>query len=350
MLEPALPMKLVVINYCMDENHPLLSHQFEAVRSLAQFFDVVHVVSSQVGKGLTPRNVTVKNLNWKQGHAFRNTLNLLIATLPLLVKKNVVLFSHMTDVQAAIISPFAKALRVKHIQWYAHKTYSRYLRFSKLFVDAVVTSTPGSCPISGKRVFPIGQALIPESFEYKPRNQNEFKSAVHIGRFDPSKDIELLAQTCMKYASQYSFLSLTQIGSPATTIAGEYVKSFEKKFSKEIAEKSIIICSSIPRSEISATLRKFDFFIHAYVGSLDKTLLESTMSGVPVVTINPEYHAIFGTWSGLTSPTLWNELESLQRIAPEELTEKLLRRREICELNHSLDNWTDNLLSIFSAI
>ena len=350
MLRGFLPLKLVVVNYSMDKNDPLLSHQIEAVRNLAQYFDEVQVVTGHVGLAHVPQNVIVKNMEWKEKRALRNALKLLFLTLPLLAKKNVILFSHMTDVQAAIIAPFAKAFRVKHIQWYAHKKYSRYLKFSKMFVDGVVTSTPGSCPISGDRVFPIGQALISESFIFKPKHRNEFKNAIHIGRFDPSKDIFSLAETCLSFSTIESEVLLTQIGSPTTKKAREYAKEFETRFADQIENKSIVLLPSITRSAVSQLLPDYDFFIHAYLGSLDKTLLEATLSGIPVITINPEYHSVFGTWSGLSYPTLADEFDSLRSNSQERINSELILRREICERYHSLQNWTNSLLSVFSNV
>ena len=89
-----------------------------------------------------------------------------------------------------------------------------------------------------------------------------------------------------------------------------------------------------------------DVFIHSYIGSLDKTLVEATMIGLPVVTINPEYISQFGSWSKAVPVTLVDEVKALLACAPKELTFELQRRREYSVLSHSLLHWTDELSRI----
>jgi hypothetical protein len=343
-----IPPRLLVINYSMNENDPLLSHQIEAVRSLSRSFSHVMVITSFLGPGLWPSNVTVKDLKWSQRSVAGNALNFLRVTLPLIIRRDVVIFSHMTDVQAALIAPVARILGVKHYQWYAHTTLSRYLRWSRMWVNGIITSTSGSCPITGKKVFPIGQAIIPESFGFIARQGNKLTKALHVGRFDPSKDIYLLAETCRKISENGIPISFTQIGDPTTDLAKRYAKSFELEYADLIEDQVILVRPSILRSEIVSYMAVNDFFIHAYVGSLDKTLIEATLSGLPVITLNPEYQSQFGTWSGLTNPSLYSEYIALKNFGISELNIELERRRLICESEHSLENWTRKLTTILS--
>ena len=85
-------------------------------------------------------------------------------------------------------------------------------------------------------------------------------------------------------------------------------------------------------------------FFHAYIGSLDKTLVESTMLSVPVVTINPEYIKIFGSWSSSGSVSLDSEYRAMRSLNFTELELELERRHSLALRNHSLTNWI-NLLS-----
>jgi hypothetical protein len=342
------PRKLLVINYSMNENDPLLSHQIEAVRSLSRTFSQVMVITSNLGPALLPSNVTVKDLKWSQRSVAGNTFNFFRVILPLIIRRDVVIFSHMTDVQAALIAPVAKILGVKHYQWYAHATFSRYLKWSRVWVNGVITSTSGSCPIAGKKVFPIGQAIIPESFEFIARQQNKLTKALHVGRFDPSKNIHLIAETCIMISKNETPITFTQIGNPTTDLARRYAKSFELEYADLIENQVIMVKPSILRTEIASYMAANDFFIHAYVGSLDKTLIEATLSGLPVITLNPEYQSQFGTWSGLTNPNLYSEYMALKNLDTAELNIELERRRLVCEREHSLENWTGKLTTILS--
>jgi len=338
---------LVVINYSMDENDPLLAHQIEAVRSLSQFFSRVTVITSHRGKGDLPSNVHVVDLSWRRKSSVHNAFNFLRLALPQITRRNTVLFSHMTDVQAALVAPFARIFGVRHYQWYAHKTLSKYLKWSSLWVNGIITSTPGSCPISGNKVTAIGQALNPDSFKFILKGENQMTKALHIGRFDPSKNLDLIIQTIEEILTDGMPVTFTQIGNPTTPTSTVYALSIQTKYQKLLSNKKITIIPSIPRNEITNFMRMNDFFIHAYMGSLDKTLIEATLSGIPVLTLNPEYRVEFGTWSKINNPTLHDEFQALKNLSHDELQVELIKRRKHCESAHSLENWTRKLVDIF---
>ncbi len=337
---------LVVINFSMDENDPLLSHQIEAVRALAQFFRKVYVITGHRGTGSIPDNVTVFDLQWNHRNSFWNFLNFYFVAFRVVFKSNMIIFSHMTDVQAALISPFVRIRGNRHYLWYAHKSFSKYLRWSSFWVNGIVTSTPGSCPAGGEKTFPIGQALRLESFEYTPKLNSPINCAIHVGRFDPSKDLYGIAENFIELRNRGFNVNFTQVGDPSTQVARSYEQSFRKHYNDYIQAGVFSIKSSLPRRQIAEELRNQDFFVHAYLGSLDKTLIEATLVGLPVVTLNEEYQSLFGTWSNSRKPTLVDEFEALNNLSKIELENELLKRRLYAERNHSLANWTTSLISI----
>ena len=75
------------------------------------------------------------------------------------------------------------------------------------------------------------------------------------------------------------------------------------------------------------------------MGSLDKTLIEATLSGLPVVTTNPEYLENFGSWIGSDGSSLKEEFLALLTYTRDELANELKRRRDIAANHHSLENW-----------
>jgi len=341
------PKDLLIINFSMDEQDPLLSHQIEAVRALAPHFRRVYVITGRQGLGSTPENVLIYNLKWQTQKPLHNILNFYRAAFPIIMKTNLLVFSHMTDVQASLIAPIVRLRGNKHYLWYAHKTYSKYLRWSQIWVHGIVTSTPGSCPVKSEKVLSIGQALKLESFNFSPKSDNPLLDAIHVGRFDPSKNISMIAENFIELRQLGFEVKFTQIGSPTTHVARDYERDFQQKYRK-LTEAGVIVTEpSVPRAQIESELCKRDFFVHAYLGSLDKTLLEATLVGLPVVTLNKEYQESFGTWSNDSNPTLIEEFVSLRRLTKDELARELRSRRLIVERKHSLSNWVAGLLDIF---
>lgn len=330
----------------MDEKDPLLSHQIDAVRMLSPHFENIEVVTAREGASKYPKNVRVYNLDWAQNSTPRNILNFYKICIPIMLQRDLAIFSHMTDVHASMVAPLAKVFHQKHYLWYAHTHYSKYLRFCNFFIDGIITSTSGSSPIKGQKVFTIGQAIDPSVFNFLPKRENNLIKAIHIGRFDRSKNLGLIATARNNLEIRGYEVVIFQIGNPTTSKAVKYSSKFKELFASEIASKKITIQPSVVRENIPKILADSDFFIHAYDGSLDKTLIEATMCGLPVVTINPEYIDEFGTWSNSKTPSLEDEYIALKSLGTEERLRKLLERRLIAEQRHSIDNWINNLLSV----
>lgn len=333
---------LLVFNYAMDSQNPIFSHQVEAVTQLAEYFNKVVVITSSTGGYNVPNNVVVKSSEWLRGKPFRNVLNLLRTAIPEL-NKDLVIFFHMTDVQAAIISPIARLIGIKQHLWYAHTSYSIYLRWSKLWLSSIISSTAGSCPVKGSKVVIIGQAINPKFFCFRNRKSDDLESGIHIGRFDPSKRIEHLISESLKIREFGFDIKVTQIGSPS----GDTFESYHEKIKSLLAELGqsgwFTIKDSVNRALIPDILHRHDFFIHAFNGSLDKTLIEATMCGLPVLTTNQEYMREFGSWTGDFNSTLSEQYRYIVKMDPAKLNLELSSRYRKCLEFHSISHWQTQL-------
>ncbi len=336
--------RLIVMNYAMDENNPIFSHQAQAVQALSPHFDEVTVITGSVGKYSVPSNVNVISTHWVAGKKLVSIIKFWFVASRHIFSKNVVIFSHMTEVQSALISPFTKILRIPHWLWYAHKSKSKYLNWCLVALNGIITSTPGSCPVSGDKVLPIGQGVNPADF-MPSVDRPVFKTfdLIHVGRFDPSKNIPEIIQVCKKFVAAGTKLTFTQVGSPSTS---DYRKIAEEITAENCTLPWLEFHPSVPRKELSLRLSASFAMIHAYRGSLDKTLVEATMQEVPVITVNQEYLDIFGSWSKNKNPDLDTELEAVMRISSESLKKELSRRRTIALKFHSLNQWADSVAEI----
>jgi hypothetical protein len=76
----------------------------------------------------------------------------------------------MTSVQSAFISPITRIIRLRHYLWFAHTSNGIFLKVSRLLSNGIITSTPGSCPLKGNKVYPIGQSINSKNFRKKNSN------------------------------------------------------------------------------------------------------------------------------------------------------------------------------------
>ena len=344
---------LLVINYAMDEKSQVFSHQIELVNQLSAKFDQITVLTAQVGVCNTEKNVKVISFDWVQGKRVSSLIRFLkIFVKTIRSKKFTVLFSHMTSVQSAFISPITRIIKLKHYLWFAHTSNGIFLKVSRLLSDGIITSTPGSCPLTGSKVYPIGQSINSKKFRKKNSNIQPIKNLVHIGRFDPSKNIKEIVYEVKKLRSEFPDLKLEVIGSPSSDRFKDYESNVKAKFNSEVQLGWLKFTPHIPRSSLPEILQTYDCFIHSFQGSLDKTIVEATFSGLPVITINNEYRKIFRSWNlndtGMNN-SLKDEAQLLLNLDGGKRQSEVDRRYEVAVEQHELTGWIDRLVLILKS-
>jgi glycosyltransferase involved in cell wall biosynthesis len=258
----------------------------------------------------------------------------------------------MTSVQSAFISPITRVIKLKHYLWFAHTSNGILLKVSRLLTNGIITSTPGSCPLMGSKVFPIGQSINSQKFKKKSSNIQPVKNLLHIGRFDPSKNIKEIVYEVKKLRSSFPDLKLDVIGSPSSDRFKDYESNVKAKFESEVQLGWLKFTPHIPRSSLPEILQTYDCFIHSFQGSLDKTIVEATFAGLPVITINNEYRKIFGSWNLIDTgmnKSLKDEAELLLNLDTNKRQSEVDRRYEVAIEQHELTGWIDRLVFILKS-
>ncbi|CAN2170632.1 Glycosyltransferase_GTB-type domain containing protein [Candidatus Nanopelagicaceae bacterium] len=331
----------------MDRKDPLLSHQYEAVNSLAESFDNVLVITGKMGDVQPNSRVQILSTDWRPGDRFGNLRRFFWISLPIIARGNFSsVFFHMTDLQCSLLAPIIRMRGRRQYLWYAHTFKSRYLVFASWWVNKIITSTSGSCPISGSKVIPIGQAIDEDRFKALPFDNLNLSKLIHIGRFDKSKNIQLLISNARELKKNYSDIQLTLVGSPANLESRAWAQGLIRDTESDVHDGWLIFKESIPRELFRKEISDNGCFFHGYIGSLDKTLVESTMLRVPVVTINPEYISIFGNWGDTRDSTLVSEYIAMRALSRKDLEAELDRRLRIVVSEHTLKHWVFQLLSL----
>ena len=338
---------LLVFNFVMDRNDPLLSHQYEAVTGLAKNFDKITVITGRLGAVTPNPKIQIISTNWVQGHLIRNLMKLFLKAIPEIMHGDFQsVFFHMTDLQCALLSPLIRLRRRKQFLWYAHTFKSKYLVFASNWVTGVVTSTSGSCPLTGEIVWPIGQAIDEEKFRPISFDVLDFNKLIHIGRFDKSKNINRLISSAEELRRTFSKIELTIIGSTANKESQIWADELILQSKQKVEMGWLNFKEAIPREEFPIEMAKNGCFFHYYLGSLDKTLIEATMLCVPVVTMNSEYISIFGSWSKYSSSDLGDEYHAFRSLSTDEIRDELAKRLQIARDHHSLRHWVDQLTAL----
>lgn len=341
-LKESKDQTILIFNYAMNPDDPIFSHQLDAVVGLAAKFKKVIVITQKEKASSLPNNVQVINLNWNIGRNISNSTHFLLVLCQVIVEhKPDLVFSHMTEKLSLLAAPLLRIIGIPHFLWYAHSSKSFSLRITSLMVKAIFTSTAGSCAIKASRVRILGQAIDVSKFQGSVPQISDPKNYVHVGRLDRSKNIELLIQQVLINRSGNT---LSLIGAPSGTEAAIYWRKIKSKYANFLSTQELVANGPIPRPELPALLGRFDVFIHAFNGSLDKSILEATACGLPVVTTNTEYVSIFGSWSEkFDSSNLGAELSAFlnKPLGTREI--ELKRRATLVKDNHSFNSWIDKI-------
>jgi glycosyltransferase involved in cell wall biosynthesis len=337
----------------MSSKSLVFSHQREVVHEISQFFETVEVFTTEFGSESLPRNVKVSHIPWKTNSPLSNVVTVLKLLYPALIRnRNSVLFTHMTDVHAAILAPLTWLLKMRHVLWYAHAKNSKYLIWSSFFVSKILSSTPGSCNLSinKRKVIYINQGIDSKKFPYCPHPPKRLGKILYYGRLDPSKNIHMFPDLIFRLNCSSDSYSIDVYGRPANLDSEKYFFDISASGRVKSQEPLITFHDPIERSSIPNIAKRYDFFLNLFSGSLDKTLVEATLMGMPVITWNREYCSQFGTWSNSSvSETLdfiikeFAFIKSLKRI---ELNKEINRRLDLAIRNHSFESWISRLVGV----
>jgi glycosyltransferase involved in cell wall biosynthesis len=340
---------LLLLNYAMDESDSVFPHQIKIARLLSQEFRNVYVLTTifKEPKDPLPENMQVSVVNWQKS-ALSNAIRIYLAFGKILIKnRSLVIFSHMTEVQSALLAPFAKILGLRHYLWYAHASRSIYLSWNNIWVDKILTSTKGSCPIDSKKVRIIGQGVDETLFRFNSTLPSPKQTKwIHVGRVDPSKRIDFLIRQFLELFGTKSNNKFVLVGVSSLRMQDYYKQCQELVASNE---GQVEFLGGLSHQEIYKELCGAGIFVHAFQGSLDKTLIEATLTGIPVVTCNREYLREFGRLSAcalcLSDQEIFRcELLAILNMDKGKIEEIRNRRSLIARQKHSQTQWISALI------
>jgi glycosyltransferase involved in cell wall biosynthesis len=174
-------------------------------------------------------------------------------------------------------------------------------------------------------------------------------NAVHIGRFDKSKRIDEIINAIHELRIKGLAMQLRIVGSPSNPKAKEYQNDVLRDFGTQEYREWITFLPSIKRSDIAELLMMSDIFVHSFIGSLDKVVLEATLVGIPVVSINQEFLNEFGAWGDPFHPTIGSELEGLLTRDFKDINSEVLRRQNLVLEQHTQSSWALKIYNVISA-
>lgn len=348
-------MKLLILNYSMNESSLLFSHQRVVSQRLSEEFEETHVITADEELGGKTQGLHVSSTRWKQNKRVKSVMAFYKETVPLILKnrRNLVVFSHMTEVQSFLIAPLCRIFQIPHFLWYAHASRSFFLYGSYPFLNGIVTSTPGSCPLKGKKVYPIGQAIDEQIFK---GGFTEIKSPplnwYHVGRIDPSKKIDMIIAIFARLRGIGWNLRLDIYGAPSSNKSQSYLVTLLEEYKNDINSNWLSFKGPIRRQQLLSVANEHDGFVHAFQGSLDKSVLEAVLSKRIVASINPEFIKEFSiekSFNGSLEECLFNQITQYLDMSPAVIGNTIESNYEIAMKNHTIERWLVELCKVLKS-
>jgi glycosyltransferase involved in cell wall biosynthesis len=347
---------LLFIAFSLNPSNKIFSHQVEVAKRLSPYFRSMYILSDEVSNDKISPNSQIysfgvkKYRNQKLNRVFSVIRFLRIATFVIFkFRSHLIVFGHMTDIYSFLLSPLTFLLRIPHYLWYAHTNNSFYMRFNSKLLAGILTSTRDSYPVMTPKVRIIGQGIDFRLFPfYSKRNYDRVNRLVYFGRLDCSKRIDQLIFLLESLKINDRTTTLTLIGEP-TTGNVEYFQVLLSKYRHLLEDGSLTVAPPKNRNELHEALREFDLFVHAFPGSLDKTLLEAASTGIPILTLNPPFRRLLQVHGLSYNGTTTNLNEMYQQwvdMNPRQRKNYSAMLADVVKQNHSIEKWTDKLLDI----
>ncbi len=323
-------MRLLIINFEMDENSGARAWQARVARELAGACEYVVVLTRQLGRFVQPENMHIEviprrplGIPGRLGGKWMVNLQLFRLCRQYRIDA---CFVHMASEWTYILYPTFRLLGIPVLMWYAHGTVTGKLRLAHQCATRVVTSTPEGFRIPSSKVRVIGQGIDTEVFRPQlvtgPR-----RDLVTISRVSRRKRLELLlsVMTWLQKDPEGAQLRLRIVGPALNHDDLAYDRELRTRVWDEGLQNSVEFVGFVPQERTPNFYGSA--FLHINVsetGSMDKTVLEALSCGCPVLTSNPAFRQLLG---GFPNFMIGNE-------SPEAIA------RQVLDLYHHSDEYS----------
>lgn len=284
-------MRLLIVNYELDDLSPVLAWQAQVTRALAETCEQVVVLTGRKGQYTLPDNVYVEQL--KVDHT-RSRINRYIdlnrQALRVCRAFGIqAAFVHMAHRYAYWLYPALWLQRVPILLWYAHGSVTWHLRVALFCAARVVTSTPHGFGIPSPKVHIIGQGVDTDLFKLVPYSPEQ-TAIVTVSRISQRKRLDLLIDTMACLRDQHRPFRLKIIGTPLTDNDRGYEQTLHEQVAQAGLTNRVSFEGFVPLADLPAQYTST--FLHVNVSqteSMDKTVIEALACGCPVLTSNPAF-------------------------------------------------------------
>lgn len=294
-------MRLLIITQKVSNHDDVLGFFHRWIIEFAKYSNSLTVICLEEGKHDLPSHVKVLSLGKEDG-IFRIKYLFNFYKYIWYERKNYdVVFVHMNPIYICLAGLYWRFLGKKILLWYTHKQIDFKLKIAEKISHVIVTASDKSFQILSKKKRVVGHGIDLQKFIYKENyvyNDNLI-NIVHVGRITPIKNIEVLINALHLLNSSWDRkVRVILVGAPVTKEDVLYFEKIKKIIKDLNLSDKVFFEGSISYDKIYSIYTKADITVNLTpTGGLDKVVIESIASGVPVLTSNKTFISIFENYA-----------------------------------------------------
>jgi glycosyltransferase involved in cell wall biosynthesis len=351
-------VKLLVVNFVMDESSPVLAWQQGVATRLAERCERVVVLTERVVQSPLPANVEVHRVPRILTTPLRVFGARWLMNIPVwrwcARERFDAVFVHMNADWVYRLAPCWRRFRVPVLLWYAHGTVTPRLRRAHQHASCVITSTPEGFRIPSSKVRIIGQGVDTDLF-VPAANRPDTATIVAVGRVSRRKRVDLMLETLAwlkRHAPEHPF-RLRIIGPSLTRDDERYAVELEQMVSSAGLRDVVTFEGPLPVAALPEIYASS--FLHlnlSETGSMDKAILESLASGCLTLTSNEAAFTVLGGFPDFQLRQRTPEAigAQIRRVYEDRHAFNAAALRQLVEGRHDLNSYADRVCTILAEL
>lgn len=339
---------IFVYNLSLDNKSYEIAATIDWINAFSSHCNKVYVFSTHIGEHIFPLNVETFELGGGSltGRCkwFINTTRSFILFLKL--KKNVIIFHHMSQYTAIYPGILFRLFRANQGLWYAHNHKNVSLFFAEKIIKFGFTSAEGAFPINSQKVHVIGQGININKFMISEKMLEQKQNGiVSLGRIAEVKNLEQLL-----YADIKNF----KIQFRGRALDSNYKNELQLLAKKQ--GKILKILNPISYEFVPKYLASWKYYYCGTKVAVDKAAIEAALSGCLILSTNSNVIHLTGmihiyNFLGIKAPLkIEDQIGLFESLNKHTLKMMQTMLKSYCAELNNVDNTTKKVISILDSL
>lgn len=290
--------KILITTQKIDEADDHFVFFLDWIRAFAEHYERVVVITLYKGKAELPPNVSVYSLGKESGPSRLKYLINFFRLIYKLKEDYDDVFVHMNPEYVVLGGLFFKIYKKKIGLWYTHRQVNLKLRIATFFSDHIFTAVRESFLIKTPKLHIIGHGINTSLFSSASNYlKGEDLVITTVSRIVPIKNIETMIKAIEILKNKITKRIVLKIISKIPNDNDKYFLSIKKLIKESSLDKNVEFLGAVPGYDLPKYYAESTLTYNMTpTGGLDKSVLESLATGVPVISTNEALRDLFSPY------------------------------------------------------